>query len=40
VCLAAAVHATLADRVVAVDGGERFLKGKGSVHVVDVTAVR
>jgi hypothetical protein len=26
--------------VVAVDGGERFLKGKGSVHVVDVTAVR
>jgi class 3 adenylate cyclase len=40
VCLAATIADQLAGRVESVDGGTRFLKGKGDVHVVEVVAVR
>jgi len=40
VCMAADVHRTIADQLESVDGGLKHLKGKGEVHVFEVTAVR
>ena len=40
VCMTATVRAQLGDRVEAVDGGQRHLKGKGDVHVFEVASVR